>query len=120
MRNRRSLPSFEESYERLSVSEWRLSHRGLPLIGGGLEYVVYGRNGENQIHATGATLFEAWHRAVEQAAACGMLAGWPRPALNVGGVGVRAGAECPTSPEAGRDSLALMRVPASKSVFRPC
>ena len=79
MRNRRSLPSFEESCKRLRRSGWRLSHHGHPLIDGGLEYVVNGRNGENQIHATGATLFEAWHRAVEQAAACGMLAGWPRP-----------------------------------------
>jgi hypothetical protein len=79
MGDRQRFPSFEESGARLLRSGWRLSHRGRPLIGGGLVYVVDGRNGENRIHATGPTLFEAWHRAVEQAAACGMLRGWPRP-----------------------------------------
>ena len=83
MGNCRSLPSFEESCERLRCSRWRLSQHGHPLIGDGLEYMVDGRDGENQIHVTGATLFDAWHRAVEQAAACGMLAGLPRPATGM-------------------------------------
>lgn len=75
MVNNRSLPSFEESWRKLRCSGWRLGHRGRPVGGGGFVYEVKGRNGENQIHATGATLTEAWHRAVEQAAACGMLTG---------------------------------------------
>jgi hypothetical protein len=41
---------------------------------------VDGSNGENELRVEGATPAEAWHRAVEAAAACGMLEGWPRPA----------------------------------------
>jgi hypothetical protein len=37
-------------------------------------YVVGARNGEDSIHAEGPTLTLAWHRAVEMAVACGMLA----------------------------------------------
>jgi hypothetical protein len=39
----------------------------------GLVWVVTGSNGENLIRAEGVTRAEAWHRAVEQAAAVGML-----------------------------------------------
>jgi hypothetical protein len=40
---------------------------------------VDGSNDQNRIHVEGATAAEAWHRAVEMAAACGMLADWPGP-----------------------------------------
>ena len=45
---------------------------------------VYGSNGENRIRVEGTTPTEAWHRAVEAAAACGMLADWPRPSCGSG------------------------------------
>jgi hypothetical protein len=41
--------------------------------GGNLVWLVTGSNGENRIRAEGATRAEAWHRAVEQAVAVGML-----------------------------------------------
>jgi hypothetical protein len=41
-------------------------------------------HGLDEIRAEGATAREAWDRAVEQAAACGMLQDWPRP---TGGAG---------------------------------
>jgi hypothetical protein len=39
----------------------------------GLVWLVTGSNNENMIRAEGATRAEAWHRAVEQAAAVGVL-----------------------------------------------
>jgi hypothetical protein len=42
-------------------------------VGDVLVWLVTGSNGENMIRAEGATRAEAWHRAVEQAAAVGML-----------------------------------------------
>jgi hypothetical protein len=47
------------------------------VVAGGT-WIVSGANGENRIHATGATPTEAWRRACEQAADAGMLAP-PRP-----------------------------------------
>ncbi len=43
-------------------------------------WVVTGSNGETIIRAEGATRPEAWRRALDQAAAVGMLPGRPRPA----------------------------------------
>ena len=60
IRNRRSLPSLREPRESLSHSEWPLSHHGLSLVGGGLEYVVFRRNGEYQNRETGRTQFDVW------------------------------------------------------------
>jgi len=40
---------------------------------------AHGRQGENEIRVEGSTPAEAWYRAVEAAAACGMLQYWPRP-----------------------------------------
>jgi hypothetical protein len=46
---------------------------------GGQVWVVTGSNGENMIRAEGAMGAEAWRRALDQAAAVGMLPGHPRP-----------------------------------------
>ena len=48
---------------------------------GGQVWVVTGSNGENMIRAESATCAEAWRRALDRAAAGGMLPGWPRPAV---------------------------------------
>jgi hypothetical protein len=48
---------------------------------GGLVHVVTGTNGENMIRAEGATCAEAWRRALDRAAAVGILPGRPRPAM---------------------------------------
>lgn len=42
-------------------------------------YQVDGSNAEDRIRVEDATPAEVWHRAVEAAASCGMLADWPRP-----------------------------------------
>jgi hypothetical protein len=46
---------------------------------------VDGSNGGNKLRVEGSTQAEAWHRAIEAAAACGILDGWPRPARGTGG-----------------------------------
>jgi hypothetical protein len=69
----------EESIDRLRRSGWRWGEARLNCGSGRVAYVVYGRNGENLILVPAVTQREAWWRAVEQAAACGMLADWPRP-----------------------------------------
>jgi len=57
----------------------RAMYRGTPFDqsafsgGGRLVWQVDGQNGENLIRADGASQVEAWHRAVEQAEALGML-----------------------------------------------
>jgi hypothetical protein len=48
-------------------------------------WVVTGSNGENMIWAESATCAEAWQRALDQAAACGLLPGQARPARGRGG-----------------------------------
>ena len=39
-------------------------------------WIVSGANGENVIHAEGATETEAWQRAFEQADSLGMMGRW--------------------------------------------
>jgi hypothetical protein len=48
--------------------------------GGGLVWIVLGRRGSDLLMVSGATCREAWRRALDQAAAVGMLPGRPRPA----------------------------------------
>jgi len=43
------------------------------------KHQVDGSNGENKLRVESSTPAEAWFRAVEAAAAVGMLADWPRP-----------------------------------------
>jgi hypothetical protein len=72
-------PPSEESYARLHRSGWSLGGTTFTGSSGRTVHQVDGRNGENKIRVEGATPAVAWHRAVEAAAACGMLEGWPRP-----------------------------------------
>jgi hypothetical protein len=76
-------PSAEESLHRLRRSGWSTGEAGFTGSSGRTVIQVDGRQGENQIRVEGSTPAEAWHRAVEAAAACGMLADWPRPARGV-------------------------------------
>ena len=88
MHNRDAFPPTEASIIRLHRSGWSAGETAWHAIGGGIVYQVDGRNGsENQVRAEGATAREAWHHAVESAAACGMLDGWPRPTGRSGGGG---------------------------------
>jgi hypothetical protein len=73
-------PDAEDSLHRLRRSGWSCGQAAFTSPAGQVVWQVDGRNGENRIRVTGSTPAEAWHRAVEAAAACGMLADWPRPA----------------------------------------
>jgi hypothetical protein len=72
-------PSAQESIQRLIRSGWTMCQLTYEGNSGYVVWEVSGSNGENQISILGASPEEAWHRAVEAAAACGMLKGWPRP-----------------------------------------
>ena len=73
-------PPPEDSLRRLHRSGWSMGEAGFTGAGGRTIHRVDGSNGENRIRVQGSTPAEAWHRTVEAAAACGMLADWPRPA----------------------------------------
>src|SRR5919199_6312536 len=70
-----SYPAVDESRERLHRAGWSVGEAVF-----GPAWSVTGTNGENRLHATGATQAEAWWRACEQARAVGLLAparlGW--------------------------------------------
>ena len=69
------------AHDRLHAGGWSVGDTAFhDVAGGGLVHVVIGSNGENMIRAEGATCREAWRRALDQAAAVGMLPGRPRPA----------------------------------------
>jgi hypothetical protein len=72
-------PPAEESLERLQRSGWSMDVAIFVGPSGATVWRVDGSNGENQIRVAGMTPAEAWHGAVLAAAACGMLADWPRP-----------------------------------------
>jgi hypothetical protein len=57
----------DESRERLHRAGWSIGETATAT-----SWIVTGVNGENGIQAQGASQAEAWHRAVEQAAAVGM------------------------------------------------
>jgi hypothetical protein len=59
----------DEALDRLHRAGWSI---GETVASG--TWIVSGANGENRIHATGATQAEAWRNACDQAAAVGMLA----------------------------------------------
>src|SRR3954470_14206020 len=77
-------PPSDESIIRLRRSGWSTGETAWHAIGGGIVYQVDVSNGENRILVVGTTPREAWHRAVEAAAAVGMLDGWPRPTPGAG------------------------------------
>jgi hypothetical protein len=83
MHRRDEFPPSEESILRLHRSRWSTGETGW-CGKGGFAWQVDGRNGESQVPVVGATQREAWWRACEMAAACGMLADWPRPSGTVG------------------------------------
>jgi hypothetical protein len=76
-------PPPEESLARLRRSGWSLGETAFFTEVGGVVYQVDGSNGENKILVRGATAREAWWRAIEAAAAVGMLVDWPRPSGKV-------------------------------------
>lgn len=78
MRDRDAYPPAKVSIARLHRSRWSTGETAWHAPGGGTVYQVDGSNGENRIRVEGATQREAWLRAVEAAAAVGMLDGWPR------------------------------------------
>jgi hypothetical protein len=72
-------PTAEESLHRLHRSGWSCGEAAFTGSSGRTVWQVDGSNGENRLRVEGATPAEAWWRAVEAAAAAGMLADWPRP-----------------------------------------
>jgi hypothetical protein len=72
-------PSPEESIDRLHRSGWHLGVSVFTDSSGRTVWQVDGSRGEDRIQGQGASRGEAWHRAVEAAAACGMLADGPPP-----------------------------------------
>jgi hypothetical protein len=64
-----SYPSVDECFARLHATGWSVGETGTAT-----KWLVSGVYGENAVAAAGRTQAEAWHRAVEQAAAVGMLA----------------------------------------------
>ena len=78
-------PPVDESRDRLHRAGWSVGEAAF-----GPAWVVSGTNGENRLHATGATQAEAWWRACGRARAVGMLAParlprWDLPRAGAGG-----------------------------------
>jgi hypothetical protein len=71
-------PDFEESLDRLARSGWNLGLSGVAIPGAGVRYTVVGVRGGDRFVAAGASLSEAFRRAVERAATCDLLAGGSR------------------------------------------
>jgi hypothetical protein len=61
-------PSPDECLARLHAAGWSIGD-----VRPGNSFLVTGANGENLLHAVGATSAETWRRACEQAEAVGML-----------------------------------------------
>jgi hypothetical protein len=72
----------DESFLRLKRSGWSVGD-----IDGwmpdGSYWLVFGTKGENLLRAEEQTRAKAWRRAIEQVAACGVLAGSPSPHRSV-------------------------------------
>jgi hypothetical protein len=79
MRDGGPFPSAEDSIHRLRRSGWSTGEAAFTGSSGRTVYQVDGSNGENKLRVVGSTPAEAWQRAVEAAAGCGMLSDWPRP-----------------------------------------
>src|SRR4051812_29455633 len=77
MDDREAFPPTEDSISRLRRSGWSTGETAWTGSSGRTVYQVDGRNGENSLSVRASSQREAWHRAVEAASACGMLAGWP-------------------------------------------
>ena len=72
-------PPAGTSMARLLGSGWSLGVSISPSDRDEVVHVACGSNGENILQVEASTSREAWWRAVEMAAACGMLKGWPGP-----------------------------------------
>jgi hypothetical protein len=66
--------------EQLEQAGWSIGDVAVRGAGGGLVWIVLGRRGSALLMVSGATRPEGWRRALDQAAAVGMLPGRPRPA----------------------------------------
>ena len=75
-----SFPTINEFFTRLHAAGWSVGDVRI-LTAEGPRWLVTGRNGENQVRATGRTQAEAWHRACQQAEAAGMLGRRPSSCL---------------------------------------
>ncbi|MGE5757169.1 MAG: hypothetical protein ACM35G_15890 [Planctomycetaceae bacterium] len=64
--------------EQLQQAGWSIGDVALRGEGGGLVWIVLGRCRSDLLMVSGATRYEAWRRALDQAAEVGMLPGWPR------------------------------------------
>jgi hypothetical protein len=73
--------------EQLHRAGWSIGDVALRGEGGGLVWIVLGRCGSDLLMVSSATRPEAWRRALDQAAAVGVLRGRPRPACGEGRVG---------------------------------
>jgi hypothetical protein len=67
-------PPPEKSLQRLHRSGWSMGEAGFTGASGCHVHQVDGSNGENKLLVRAGTAAEAWHRAVQAATACGMLA----------------------------------------------
>jgi hypothetical protein len=70
--------------EQLEQAGWSIGDVALRGASGGLVWIVLGRCGSDLLMVSGATRPEAWWRALDRAAAVGMLPGRPRPARGEG------------------------------------
>ena len=77
-------PLARDSILRLHRSGWSLRLTAALESDGQPRWEVSGHLGENRIKVEGATWCEALRKATLAAAACGMLRGWPRPAVGRG------------------------------------
>jgi hypothetical protein len=77
-------PPSGDSLRRIIRSGWTIGDIAFSTNSGRAVWRIEGSNGENRLEVEGSTPDEAWHRAVEAAAACGMLRAWPRPSRGVG------------------------------------
>jgi hypothetical protein len=91
MHDRDAYPPAEESLGHLQRSGWSTGETAWHGAGGGIVYRVDGNNGENKLLVRRTTAREVWWRAIEAAAAVGMLADWPRPSGKAGEGQVSAG-----------------------------
>jgi hypothetical protein len=71
-------PPGQDYFHRLDHSGWSCGEAGFTGRSGRTVWQVDGSNGDNKLRVEGATPAEAWHPAIETAAACGMLRERPK------------------------------------------
>jgi hypothetical protein len=73
------LLSVDEAIDLLRRFGWKVSDLAFHVAGRGMVWIVAGSHGAERLQVEGASMGEAWRKAVQQAQACGMLEGDPRP-----------------------------------------